>query len=318
MAIVQDSETLINASSKPFPVGIVIPTYNRADALITCLRHLEQQTMLDFEVVIVDDGSSDTTPERVEAFRNQTPLQIRYYRQPNGGPARARNFGVSVLGAPICLFIGDDIFASPDFVSTHLRLHQRRPDLSVAGVGLTKWSETGQRVTKFMRWLDSNGMQFSYGDLLNGIVPDWKHFYTSNLSLKTELLKMYPFSETFKHASHEDMELGYRIQTQFGLELEFVEGAVAYHLHPTTFMAACRRMLTAGKTEKTLYGLWPELKPADPTGFRKIFYGALVRNRWLIPILTVLSDGLTRIWCPNPFMRAALTAHYLIGASELT
>lgn len=316
MIAADSSQNFGGVSATAFPIGIVIPTYNRIDALITCLTHLERQTMPDFEVVIVDDGSSDSTSDRVRLFQRQTSLHLQYVRQDNGGPARARNIGVSLLCTPVCLFIGDDIFASPSFVAAHLRLHQRHPEPQVAALGLTRWSETGQNVTKFMRWLDTSGMQFSYGDLLSGVPPDWKHFYTSNLSVKTELLRQFPFNDAFPYAAHEDMELGYRIQSKHGLQLVFLPEAVADHFHPTSFRAACRRMVKVGSTAQIFYRLWPELQPPEPTGLRKLFYSALLQNRWLIQVLLFISDPLTRIWCPNPFMKAALTAHYMIGASE--
>jgi glycosyltransferase involved in cell wall biosynthesis len=316
MAIAQELNSAADASSTAYSIGVVIPTYNRADALITCLSHLERQTIHEFEVVIVDDGSADGTSERIAQFQRGTTLRLRYVRQPNSGPARARNLGISMLRTPICLIMGDDILASPDFVATHLRLHQRRPEIQVAGLGLTRWSETGQSVTKFMRWLDASGMQFSYGDLSSGVKPDWRHFYTSNLSVKTELLRRYPFDEAFPYAACEDMELGYRLQSQHGLELVFIEDAIAYHLHPTSFRAACQRMVKVGLAQQILFRLWPELRPPRPTGFRKLFYEVLLKNRWLIPALILVSDGLTRVWCPNRLMKITLNAHYMMGSSK--
>ena len=59
-----------------FPVGVVLPTYNRAPVLLRCLRYLERQSWMDFEVVVVDDGSTDDTCARVEAFAKQTSLAL--------------------------------------------------------------------------------------------------------------------------------------------------------------------------------------------------------------------------------------------------
>ena len=109
------------------PLGIVIPTHNRSAALLECLAHLENQTFHDFEVVVVDDGSTDDTRQQMEAYQARTPLCIRYVRQENGGPAKARNLGISMLQPPICLMLGDDIFASPTLVQRHFQAHQEDP-----------------------------------------------------------------------------------------------------------------------------------------------------------------------------------------------
>ena len=84
-------------------LGVVIPTYNRSDALLESLAHLETQTCKDFEVVVVDDGSTDSTQSVMESYLRKTPLAIRYARQNNRGPAAARNLAISMLQAPVCL-----------------------------------------------------------------------------------------------------------------------------------------------------------------------------------------------------------------------
>ena len=175
-----------SSPTSQYPIGVIIPTYNRSEILLSCIRHLERQTWTDFEVIIVDDGSTDFTPRLLEEYQRRTPLHLHCIRQDNSKQARARNTAISALHAPVCLMIGDDIFASPDLVSRHLELHRQRPEIQVAGLGLTRWSESGQTVTKFMRWLDESGERL-YNDLLRGVRPDWKHFYTGNLSLKTQV-----------------------------------------------------------------------------------------------------------------------------------
>ena len=295
------------------PVCIVIPTYNRAPALDICLKHLEKQSWTDFEVIVVDDGSTDSTPQQMKQYLSSGSLRLRYFRQKNSGPARARNHAISLAQSPICLIIGDDIFATPDFVKTHLQFHQEHPAMQVACLGLTRWSESGQTVTPFMRWLDEGGMQFSYHDLLRGVSPDWKHFYTSNISLKTEFLRKNPFNETFAKAAAEDLELGYRLEVQHGLEITFLPQALAYHLHPTSFRQACRRMYGVGISMRQFHELWPEHLPITNNSLLRKIKGLLLRNRWLVSPLIPFVSGLTRFWCPNPLMRQLLAYHFAAG-----
>ena len=297
-----------------YTVGVIIPTYNRSGALITCLEHLERQNCSDFEVVIVDDGSTDSTKQRVEEFHHRTRLQLRYFQQKNSGPARARNVAASLLQAPICLMIGDDIFPSPDFVRVHRDLHQKRPELEVVGIGLTRWSESGQKVTKFMRWLDTSGMQFAYGDLAAGLQPDWRHFYTSNLSIKTEFLLRFPFNEAFKKAAMEDIELGYRLHAKHGLMLVFLPEALAYHLHPTNFGQACKRIFGVGASTRIFHELWPEQKPAPYTGpLLGRFVRRLSRSRWLVATATAATHALSRYYCPTRLLQRVLFMNSKLG-----
>ncbi len=90
---------------------VVIPTFNRVEALLLCLRHLEKQSWSGFEVIVVDDGSTDSTPQQMQKYLAGTPLRLRYLQQQNSGPSRARNLAISMTRSPLCLIIGDDIFA---------------------------------------------------------------------------------------------------------------------------------------------------------------------------------------------------------------
>lgn len=291
------------------PICVIIPTYNRANALSICIEHLEKQSWIDFEVIVVDDGSTDSTPRQMEQYLEKGALRLRYFRQENRGPARARNLAIARARSPLCLIIGDDIFPSPDFVKTHLRFHQENPDLCTAGLGLTRWSERGQSVTPFMRWLDESGTQFSYHDLLAGTPPNWKHFYTSNISLKTEFLRSNPFNETFTKAAAEDLELGYRLQMQRGLKIVFLAQALAYHLHPTNLRQSCKRMYVVGASMRRFHQLWPEHQIELHRTFRGKVRDALFRKQWLLSPLISFTDVLLRIWCPNPLMQKILAYH---------
>jgi glycosyltransferase involved in cell wall biosynthesis len=300
-------------SKDEYPIGVVIPTYNRPDALFKCLKHLEQQTFTDFEVVVVDDGSTDSTPQVLSQYQKESPLHLRCFRQENGGPARARNVGIAALRSPLCVIIGDDIFPSISFVANHLQLHQKRPETQVAGLGFTRWDESEQVVTKFMRWLDDSGLQFGYKWLFAGRLPDYQYFYTSNISVKTELLREYPFNEQFKKAAMEDVELGYRINLKHGLEIVFIPDALASHLHPTNVRQGCTRMLTIGRWTHLFYEIWPDARSPEIPRLRRLIRDFTLKNQWLLPPLISISEQLTKVWCPNPLTKYLMRAYYNVG-----
>jgi glycosyltransferase involved in cell wall biosynthesis len=295
-----------------YSIGVVIPTYNRIDTLLTCLLHLESQTWKDFEVVVVDDGSTDSTPQAMTEYQARSPFPIRYITQSNSGPATARNRAVKELNSANCLFLGDDIFASPDLVRLHAEHHQSHPEMKAAAVGLTRWSQKGQTVTPFMRWLDTDGEQFSYGELLKGVPASWKHFYTSNLSLKTEQLRRNPFDERFRKAAMEDAELGYRLSVANELEISFLPDAVAEHLHPTSFRQTCRRMIGVGASAYLFGKIWPEHQiPSAGATKRKI--RSLLQQPWILARLMNAAALLTEISVPNPLMKKVLALHATLG-----
>lgn len=94
-------------------VTVVVPVYNRAGLVGDTLRSVEAQTLTDWECVIVDDGSTDETPEIVDAFCARDP-RFRSLRQENAGPAAARNHGIAIArGRYIALIDSDDQFV-PD------------------------------------------------------------------------------------------------------------------------------------------------------------------------------------------------------------
>jgi glycosyltransferase involved in cell wall biosynthesis len=303
-------------SPLPTPaVCFIIPTYNRADALKQCLEHIELQTCTDFEVIIIDDGSTDTTPQVLEQFTARGTLRLRHLRQPNSGPAVARNLAISLTRAPLALIIGDDILVAPDFVAVHLQFQRENPELNIASLGLTRWCETRQTVTPFMRWLESSGSQFAYQDLLRGDPPEWRHFYTSNLGVKTQLLRENPFNERFSKSTWvmEDMELGYRLQTQHGLKIVFLPNALADHVHPTDFRKACRRAFGAGRSSRLFDELWPERPVPQHGAVHRAVRQVLCWVPWLAPPLTWFTDTITRFWCPNPLLHPVLAYHVALG-----
>ena len=308
-----NSSTKSIANSPP-PIGIVIPTFNRHEHLLECLRHLERQTWMEFEVVVVDDGSTDATQEVIAKYKHGAPFPLRYFRQANLGPATGRNRAIAQLESPLCILIGDDIFPSSDFVRTHLEFHRLHQDTEAVALGLTQWSKQGQKVTRFMRWSGWDGAQFAYAGLMRGESPSWKHFYTSNLSFKTDYLKLNPFNEGFPGAAMEDIELGYRLAARHGLRMYFLAGALADHLHPTTFKATCRRMLSAGEGAYLFGQLWPEHRRSTPQSvLKRVLLRAMTEQRLVLPVLTELADLSIGLACPNPLVRRVLFLHELIG-----
>jgi GT2 family glycosyltransferase len=223
-------------------VTVVIPTFNRKEILTKAIRaHLAQSALSETkEILVIDDGSTDGTEDRVSALRSESPVPIRYWRQSNRGQAAARNLGIDQADGEIILFSDDDIIPAPDLLAEHLRWHDRHSEAPVAVLGFVTWSPA-VRPTPFMKWFGLDGPLFAYGRFAGRTELDFRAFYTCNLSLKTNLLRQAGgFDESFKGYGYEDMELGYRLQKN-GMRLFYNPAAVGYHYKHVTFVEACRR-----------------------------------------------------------------------------
>jgi hypothetical protein len=92
-------------------VSVILPTYNRASFLPHAFESLTAQTFTDWDVILVDDGSTDGTREVATAFAERHPGRVRYVHQKNGGAYAARNRGLAdATGQYIAFFDSDDLW----------------------------------------------------------------------------------------------------------------------------------------------------------------------------------------------------------------
>ena len=242
-------------------VSVIIPTYNRAEGLERVLSAFERQEPAGFafEIVVVDDGSEDHTAEVLASWRSRR-FSLRFDRQPNAGPAAARNRALEMAGGELVLFGGDDIEPHPRQVWEHILEHDRRGDPRAAILGLTRWPD-GVHLTSTMRHIDGPGaQQFSYRSFTPGGEYDFRHFYTSNVSLSRSLLAEEPegFSTAFRWAAFEDAEFAYRLSRR-GMRIFFQPAAVAWHHHPYDARTFFVRQLRCGEMADVLVRSHPQL-----------------------------------------------------------
>ncbi len=122
-------------------VSVVIPAYNAAQYLPESIQSVLLQSWQDFEIIIVDDGSTDNTQEVVGAFNS---IKIRYVRQENsGGPSRPRNVGIHhARGKYISLFDSDDLM-SRNKLAEAVSFLERYSDLGLVFANFEVCNERG-------------------------------------------------------------------------------------------------------------------------------------------------------------------------------
>jgi glycosyltransferase involved in cell wall biosynthesis len=255
--------------------SVIIPTYNRAEILQECLDALYRQSVgkVDYEVIVVDDGSTDNTNEVVAAFKKKNK-NLTYLKQKNQGQGVARNLGVSKAKGDVVVLIGDDIIPTHDFLYEHQKFHYLYPEVNSAVLGFTAWHPR-LKINRFMEWMVNGstvlgkfgGHQFAYEKLHGKLLADYNFFYTSNISIKTKLLKKFPFDPKFSGYGWEDIELGYRLEKEAGLKLYYNSWALAYHDHFMEEKSLPKRMLSIGSSAWIFHKKYPQL--AKVPGFGK-------------------------------------------------
>ncbi|MDI9569218.1 MAG: glycosyltransferase family A protein [Pseudomonadota bacterium] len=213
-----------------FHISVIIPTYNRSDILEKCLRALNAQTLPGdrFELIVVDDGSQDTTPEVAVRFQKETfGSRLTFLRQRNSGQNAARNRAIAVARGKLLLFINDDTIAAPTMLAEHGRVHEAHPEETVAVLGrVTRSRDIPWNIFATLH-LDETFAQWEGRTEL-----DWRSFITCNLSVKRSfLLKYGTYDESLRY--NDDVELGERL-SHHGLRILYHPDSLGYHDHYLT------------------------------------------------------------------------------------
>lgn len=233
----------------PLPlISVVIPTFNRAELLNASLESLASQSLPkhEYEIIVVDDGSTDATHEICQAFSLR--VRLKYFRIFNSGISAAKNLGIFASRGAILLFFDDDDIADRHLLRQHLESHESNRDEHIAVLGYTTWTPS-LHVTEVMKYVSDIGQfLFCYNHLKDGQALDYTFFWGGRSSCKRSLLvKRGVFNQRIRFGS-EDIELGYRL-TKFGLKVIFNRKAVQYMNRAVTYDEFCRRCEKHGSSQ---------------------------------------------------------------------
>jgi len=242
------------------PLSVIVPTKDRPAELRKTLAGFAAQTDRAFELVIVNDHGDSRAVREVIASYGKTLRARVIDNHGSPGPGAARNRGLEEADGEIFLVTGDDVIPAPDLIARHRDAHHRHPETEAAFVGRVDWHPEIDRNWFTDHIVGEGGQQFGYRALCDQQEVRFDRFYTSNVSWKRALTADLEqiFSEAFRCAAYEDVELGYRL-SQRGLKLRYIADAVGYHLHPMTARTFFERMRRVGTMRMVLAAMHPPL-----------------------------------------------------------
>lgn len=244
--------------------SVIIPTYNRAAILERTLEALlkgQHGPVPIWEVLVVDDGSTDHTQEILRSKEQEHGGRLKAFRQVNRKQGAARNLAMARARGELFVFLGDDIIPSPRFLERHWRAFAARGKPRRHGlIGQTLWHPEIPP-SPFRTWIGEWGLQFGFRLIENPEDVPFNFFYTSNLSFSRDLYDdLGGFDEGFREYGWEDIELGYRYAEKGGMRLRYDPLAVAYHHHRISLRSFCDRQYCVGFSAVRFGELHPELR----------------------------------------------------------
>src|SRR4030042_1812239 len=110
----------------PPKVSVIIPTYNRAHFILEAIQSVLAQTYADYEIIVVDDGSTDNTKDVLRTYGDK----LKYFYQNNRGPAAARNLAISKSEGEYIAFLDSDDVWMPNRLEVQVPVLDDNPDLA--------------------------------------------------------------------------------------------------------------------------------------------------------------------------------------------
>jgi glycosyltransferase involved in cell wall biosynthesis len=237
---------------------VVVPVSNGADLIERCLDALGQQRGMapaGYEIVVVDDGSTDATPQRVEAWAAAHPRhRVHLVQQANAGPGVARNTGVAAAKSDIVLFTDADCAPVAGWMAAMLGAFA---DPAVAGVKGTYLSDQRNLVPRFV--------QAEYEDRYRRMARlpsiDFIDTYSAGYR-RAVFLEVGGFDPIFRRPSVEDQELSFRL-ARHGYVMKFVAEGKVVHFHDADLGEYARRKYGIGYWKALLTRIHPDRIVAD-------------------------------------------------------
>lgn len=211
-------------------VSVIVPCYNAAKTLPATVLSLHEQTFQDFEVILIDDGSTDETAEMVQKIRETTSLPVVSVRQENAGVSAARNRGIESAGGKyICFLDADDIY--------HRHFLERTVHVCEAlqaDTVLTYQDRDLERLRKDTGADSSVPEVLDRDAFMEHFMYNKENIHFGGLIYKKEIIDSEEIRFTVGAKYGEDLEFAWKYMTHCGNGVILKEKMYGYYCNPTS------------------------------------------------------------------------------------
>ncbi len=187
----------------PLPFfSIIIPTYNRADFVRSTINSLLSQSFDSFEILVIDDGSTDNTEEVISEINDS---RLFYYKKDNQERAAARNFGAKRSRGRYVNFFDSDDIAYPNHLKTAYEITVQHPQYEIFHLGYDIKGVKGEILKLVNNLKNPINDQLIYGN----------HLSCNGVFIKKEIIVAHPFNEDRELSASEDYELWLRLSAKY-------------------------------------------------------------------------------------------------------
>ncbi len=191
-------------TNTPF-ISVIVPTFNRSDLISKTIHSLQNQHNSNYEIIIVDDGSTDNTEEVVSSLLNE---KTRYVKKDNAERAAARNYGASIAKGDYVNFFDSDDLALPNHVDEAIKVINDHSNPEWFHLGYA-WADVDGKVFR-----DVNGYE---GGTLNHYMSSGNPLSCNGVFVRRDIAMVNKFNEDRALSASEDYELWCRLAARYPL-----------------------------------------------------------------------------------------------------
>ncbi len=232
------------ASAADWPkISVIVCSYNGARTLRQCLDALASLDYPNYEVIVVNDGSTDDTPAIAQDY------PVRLFNQPNKGLSAARNVGLAASDGDIVAYLDDDAFPHRYWLRYLAAAFGRSAHVGIGGPNLPPAGDG----------LVAECIAAAPGNPLHVLLSDEiaEHIPGCNMAYRKEALVAISGFDTRFRAAGDDVDLCWRLQGR-GWTLGFCPAAVVWHHRRNSIRAYWKQQYGYGKAEAQLEDKWPQ------------------------------------------------------------